>query len=87
MTLKSQYTAIALAYVEAFAEKHCQNVEFDENHLDFFFFFNTFVSYDDIRTDIDQDAPPEAYGDYLSQQQRSVIKTNYKSYLMGYRQP
>ena len=91
--LKQQYIDACNAYLEAFCEKH--GFDYDEaanswvaNVVgDACMIGDYFVSFEDMRTDIDMDAPNEEYWNYyeysLEAYDLGFNCPNYKSWLRG----
>lgn len=93
-TLKSEYTAVVRKYCEVFAEKH----ELGEEPFDWVaediggvinFGDNYYFNFDDIRTDIDRDAPIDEIFSWYNHCMRlhtiseDIPTPNYRSWLSG----
>lgn len=96
MTIQQQYEAICTKYVQAFLIKH----EFHENGILFdwewqdrpgctVFVSDYYLDFDDIRTDIDEEAPEDMFFEWcdysLNKTIDNVPYANYKNYLKGAR--
>lgn len=93
-TLRSEYTAVVRKYCEVFAEKH----ELGEEPFDWVaediggvinFGDNYYFNFDDIRTDIDRDAPIDEIFSWYNHCLRlhtisgDIPTPNYRSWLSG----
>ena len=93
MTLKEKYNALQKEYIEAFMRKH----GFIEDNGDYFDYniggqqgehvniSDYFLSYDDIRMDIDKEVVKDVFFDYYNHCIENESNVNYNSYLMGAR--
>lgn len=90
---KQQFNDACNAYLEVFCEKHgfdygeAKNSWIDNEVGGCCFLGDFFVSFDDIKTDIDKDAPKEEYWNYyeysLEAHDLGLICPNYVSWLRG----
>jgi hypothetical protein len=83
--IKKQYEILFLKYVAVFCEKHDTHYEYYINH-DGIFIADTYISYADIRDDIDNDVPKECIWEYteycLENYHSKTTILNYEHWLL-----